>query len=86
MRKAGLAQGPFPTNSGAAMTEAIEEGKSNWCEFCLDAGKFYGYISPDFVLIDCSCGHEDNPIKTKDDPRWEEFQRRWASMNGNVKQ
>ena len=53
------------------------------CDFCLDAGKYVGYLAPDFILIDCTCGHQDNPILSDNDPRWVEYQRR---LNRKVKQ
>jgi hypothetical protein len=47
------------------------------CEYCLDTGKYFGWLDDDYILIDCSCGHAENPIKSSEDPRWEEFNRRW---------
>lgn len=52
------------------------------CKFCLDTGKFFGWSDGHYVLIDCTCGHKDNPIKSKDDPRREEFNRTWDIQEG----
>mgnify|MGYP003395798404 CR=1 FL=1 len=48
-----------------------------YCDFCLDSGKYFGWLDDDYILLDCPCGQPDNPIRSAEDARWEEFQKRW---------
>jgi hypothetical protein len=47
-----------------------------FCDTCLDTGKYYGWLDGEYILIDCPCGHLDNPVLSQEDPRWEEYNKR----------